>query len=366
MTERENLRRMLAGDGPEHLPLDVWLTEPIHELVERETGTQDEIDALGLSVGRVGPRYPFPDAAWREAYGKLGFELGPNSVLGTLGTVHDIPPAATLGAAYHLLEMRHPLEGVDSIEQLEKLPWPDVDQPQSYAHLPEAVASLHARGIAAIGQMDCSAFEMSWYLRGMDSLYLDLIDGNGIADWLLDWFTHRAEVSVRHYVRSGVDIVWLGDDVGTQRGMMMAVPFWREHLKPRLARVIKAARDCQIEPFWVAYHSDGDIGPIIEDLIEIGVDILNPVQPECMPVQETISKYRDRLAFWGMVGTQTTMPFGTTSDVRAAVDELRELARNGARIVLSPTHAIEPDVPWENLEMLINEVKRPLKEKSPR
>ncbi|HTQ11295.1 MAG TPA: hypothetical protein VMI31_14615, partial [Fimbriimonadaceae bacterium] len=80
----------------------------------------------------------------------------------------------------------------------------------------------------------------------------------------------------------------------------------------------------------------------------------------CMPIFPTIQEYQDRLAFWGMVGTQTTMPFGMPYNVQLAVDELRELAEQGARIIISPTHAIEPDVRWENLEMLVREAKKPL------
>jgi uroporphyrinogen decarboxylase len=178
---------------------------------------------------------------------------------------------------------------------------------------------------------------------------------------LLDWFTCRAMKAVREYVRAGCDIVWLGDDVGTQRGMMMSPVFWREHLKPRLRKVVQAAREEGSHHFWVAYHSDGDIRPIIDDLIEIGVQVLNPVQPECMPLDEIVERHRERLAFWGMIGTQTTMPFGTEEDVHCAIANLRTLAQDGVRIVVAPTHAIEPDVPWENLEALIQEAKVPLR-----
>jgi uroporphyrinogen decarboxylase len=361
MTERDNLRRMLTGEGAHHLPLDVWLTEPSYEMVVAKTGIKDEIDALGLSVERVGPHFPSIPDAWRRAYGELGFELRSDAVIGPLGTVSDVPTRESVGAAFHLLEMRHPLESVESAAQLERLPWPDLEDPAHYRHIPDRVQAIQTRECAAIGQMDCTAFEMAWYLRGMDRLYLDLLDGTGIGDWLLDWFTCRAETAVREYVRAGCDIVWLGDDVGTQRGMMTSVGFWREHLKPRLRKVVQAAREEGSHHFWVAYHSDGDIRPIIDDLIEIGIQVLNPVQPECMPLEEIVDRYRTRLAFWGMIGTQTTMPFGSVAEVRRTVAVLRTFAEDGVRIVVSPTHAIEPDVPWENLEALIQEAKVPLR-----
>lgn len=356
MTERENLLRMLTSDRPHHLPLDVWLTAPSREMLAEHTGCVNESDAMGLSIERVYPRYDSDQDLWRQAYELMGVSIAPDAEIGKLGTVHDVPPRESVGNAYHLLEMRHPMEAIQSVEELETLPWPDLEDPRNYANFPQTVSDIHTRGRASVGNMDCTMFEMSWYVRGMDRLYLDLLDGNGIGDWLLDWYGRRAELAVEQFVRAGVDIVWLGDDVGTQRGMMMSVEFWRAHLKPRLRRVTDIARNVD-RRVWIAYHSDGDVRPIIEDLIEIGIDILNPVQPECMPVRETIKRYQDRLAFWGMVGTQTTMPFGTPSDVGAAVEELRGLARGGARIIVSPTHAIEPDVPWENLNTLLREVK---------
>jgi uroporphyrinogen decarboxylase len=157
--------------------------------------------------------------------------------------------------------------------------------------------------------------------------------------------------------RAGVDAIGLGDDVGTQRGMMMSVDFWREHLKPRLKRVIDAIRETQWDHIWIKYHSDGNITEILNDLAEIGVDILNPVQPECMPLAEVIPPYQDRLRFWGMIGTQSTMPYGTVDDVRAAVEECARFAREGAGIVVAPTHVLEPDVPWENIQALVDAVR---------
>ena len=99
----------------------------------------------------------------------------------------------------------------------------------------------------------------------------------------------------------------------------------------------------------VQYHTDGDCSAVIPDLIEVGVDILNPVQPECMDPVEIKKAYGDRLSFSGTIGTQTTMPHGTTDDVRAAVKKMIETVGVGGGLMLAPTHVIEPDVPWENV-----------------
>lgn len=123
---------------------------------------------------------------------------------------------------------------------------------------------------------------------------------------------------------------------------------WRKWLKPRLARVIEQAR--RVKPdILIFYHSDGDCTAIIPELIEIGVDILNPVQPECMNPAELKKEYGDRLAFWGTIGTQTTMPFGTPDEVKAVVKERIETVGKGGGLLLAPTHILEPEVPWENV-----------------
>jgi uroporphyrinogen decarboxylase len=145
---------------------------------------------------------------------------------------------------------------------------------------------------------------------------------------------------------AGIDMLQVGDDVGMQTGMMMHPDLWRKFLKPRLKRVIDAAKSVRSDlPVW--YHSDGNIMAIVDDLIEIGVTVLNPVQPECMDVVEVKRRWGDKLAFWGTIGTQSVMPFGTPEDVKREVKRMIELFATG--LVIAPTHVLEPDVPWENI-----------------
>lgn len=105
------------------------------------------------------------------------------------------------------------------------------------------------------------------------------------------------------------------------------------------------------------YHSDGVIYDIIPELIEIGVDVLNPVQPECVDPTALKAQYGDRLSFWGTIGTQTTMPFGMPEEVRENVRHMIETVGKGGGLLIAPTHLLEPEVPWENIEALIRAVK---------
>jgi uroporphyrinogen decarboxylase len=148
----------------------------------------------------------------------------------------------------------------------------------------------------------------------------------------------------------------VGDDVATQRGMMMRPALWRRWLKPRLAAIISAAREVKPD-ILIWYHSDGDCRAIIPELIEIGVDILNPVQPECMDPAAVKAQYGDRLSFSGTIGTQTTMPHGTPEEVRGVVRERIATVGRGGGLLLAPTHVLEPDVPWENIVALVDAVR---------
>ena len=352
-----NFHRMMRRRGGAWLPLDVRVTAPVADQIERRIGTRNVVEAFDLDFDGFGPVFAHEPERWRQAFDALGVALPEHCEIGGYGITHAVPPAASIGQAYHLREMLHPLAAVTDVAQLERLPWPKLDDPALDTACAANVHRIHADGRVAVGHCACTIFEHAWYLRGMDMLFADLIDGSDVGPWLLDWFTERSVRAVGAMARAGVDCIWFGDDVGTQRGMMMSVPFWREHLKPRLTRVVEAIRRHQRLAVVVNYHSDGDVRDIIDDLVEVGIDSLNPGQPERMPVAEAAAAQRHHLAFWGMVGTQSTMPFGTPADVRQVVAGLAKLARDGAGIVVAPTHVLEPEVPWDNILALVDAVR---------
>lgn len=351
-----NFHRMLSRKHPARLPMSIGVTGPVLNEIERRLGTRDPVAAFDLDFRFVGVEWTHDAEVWRQAYAELGYMLPTDATIGCFGMTHRTPSLESLGAAWHLREMEHPLACLTEAKQLTQLPWPDLSDPQRDRALAGRIREVHAEGRLAVGACACSCFEHAWYLRGMDNLLIDLLEHNRIGDWLLDWFMHRSIATVVAQVRAGADVIQLGDDIATQRGMMMSADFWREHLRPRLRRIIDAVRANERKHVYVLYHSDGDIRDVIGDLADIGVDILNPVQPECMPVDEVIEEHGHRLAFWGCIGTQTTMPFGTPDDVRAAVASLADHVRRGAAAVVAPTHVLEPDVPWENILALVDAV----------
>jgi uroporphyrinogen decarboxylase len=194
-------------------------------------------------------------------------------------------------------------------------------------------------------------------MRSMELLLMDFVDGEDFATALLDRITEKRCIQAARFAEIGPDIIMLGDDVGTQRGMLMRKSLWQKWLKPRLAKVIAAAKRVRPDQL-IVYHSDGDVTEIVPDLIEIGVDILNPVQPECMDPFALKKRYGKVMSFWGTLGTQSTFPFGTPGDVRRDVRERIEIVGKGGGLMLAPTHMVEPEVPWENIVAYVDEVKQ--------
>ena len=356
MTQLENFRRMMSGATYEHVPFDLPLTPPMVDEMENRMGTRDAVEAFDLDFQYVWGRSHRDGPKWEAEYEKRRIPIPSGAWVGESGNVELPGDRSSVGTSYHLTEMFHPLSYASGLDEIVSLPWHDLADPGLYEPLKEQVERVHAKGRVATLGLECTVFESAWYLRGMPEIFEDLTEDNGIADWLFDRFAEQSSRMARAGAEAGVDLVRLGDDVGTQRGMIMSVPFWREHLAPWLKRVIEAAQTVDRPPF-VQYHSDGDVSDIVGDLVDLGVEILNPVQPECMPLDEVVGRWKDRLAFSGMIGTQSTMPFGMEIDVRNAVYGCAEWIHRGARMIVAPTHVLEPDVPWRNVVALAEAVR---------
>ena len=143
-------------------------------------------------------------------------------------------------------------------------------------------------------------------------------------------------------------MIYFGDDIGMQQTIMMSEELYCRWLKPRLTRLVDMVK--AINPdILVFYHSCGFIEPFIPHLIEAGIDVLNPIQSECMDFKEICRQYGDRISFHGTIGTQTVMPHGTPEEVKKAVWENLDAAGEKGGLFVAPTHILEPEVPLENI-----------------
>lgn len=254
---------------------------------------------------------------------------------------------------------RNPLAGARSLGDLRDFSFPDVSAPYRVRGLTSQVERLHKRGLAAGGNLPHlggELFEAAWRLRGLENFLLDLIERPDWAHFLLDRLAELACRNAETLADAGVDVLALDDDVGMPRTMMIGPHHWREFFKPRLARIIGAARAVKPD-LRVLFHSDGYFEPIVGDLIEIGVDAINPLQPEHMDAARIRQKFGPRLALWGTVGRQTTFSFAGPEAIRQEVRQ-RVATLGRAGLILCPAYDVdEPDIPWKNVAAFLDAVR---------
>ena len=314
------------------------LQKAMTDYLGEDPRTRFEMDTPGGAGLRPPEGFAFPD------YGPYH----PGRVDGEDGFHIDTNGCGHLGHGFHhFTEYISPLRNAQTLDELERYPiannatWID-DKMRA------ACAEAHANGKPAqvfVGHM----YENAWQVRGYEAFLMDLLTQREWAELLLDRFCENNVRAAAAAARAGYDCIATGDDVANQNAMMFQPDLWREVMKPRWARVIAAAREHKPD-IHVWYHSDGNITDILDDLIEIGITILNPVQPECMDPVAVRRRCGKHLAFDGCVGTQTVFPFGTPADMRRTIGGLSE-ALDGLQggLMLSPTHVLEPEVPPENI-----------------
>ena len=200
-----------------------------------------------------------------------------------------------------------------------------------------------------------SLFERLWSYTGMEDALVYMIAEPAFTHTLLDRildFNLRVIDILNDYP---FDAVYFGDDWGQQRGMIMGPALWREFLKPRLAEMYRRAKK---NGKFVIQHSCGDIEAVLPDLIEIGLDCYQNVQPEIYDLPSIKRKYGGRLAFWGAISTQKDLPVRTPEELREIIRRTAEIMRPGGGYILAPTHAVPQDVPPENVEAMLTEFRR--------
>jgi uroporphyrinogen decarboxylase len=201
------------------------------------------------------------------------------------------------------------------------------------------------------------AFEMYWRLRGMEEALLDFINSPGVAEEMIrrcvDFSINLAEKVLEKYP---IDWLWTGDDVASQLSMILSPEMWRKFIKPHLARLFARAKERGV---FTAYHCCGALRPIIPDLIEIGMDVLNPVQPNCpgMDPAELKKEFGRDVTFMGGLDTQHLIPHGGPEEIYDFTQRfLDEMAGDGGGYILAASHTIPPETPLDNILSLYRAV----------
>ncbi|MEI7905475.1 MAG: uroporphyrinogen decarboxylase family protein, partial [Candidatus Firestonebacteria bacterium] len=195
-----------------------------------------------------------------------------------------------------------------------------------------------------------SLFERAWTLRGMENLLCDMYENQEFVNVLLDAITEFNLTIIDESVKYPIDGMRFGDDWGQQAGLIMGPELWRKFIKPRIKKMYARVKSHGLKVF---IHSCGDVEEIFPDLIEVGLDVFNPFQPEAYDIFKIKKLYGDKLSFYGGMSTQKILPFGTPEAVKIeTVRLLKEIGNNGGYI-FSPAHATPGDVPVENMTAMI-------------
>ncbi|MEG2456111.1 MAG: uroporphyrinogen decarboxylase family protein, partial [Oscillospiraceae bacterium] len=346
-TKRDNLLSLLRKEGYEQAPWEFALCPSLEADYHRTEHTdEDYMQHFEMPWRRLPDLCPDDDDRSRF----LPYHSPEDHItleeLDEWGIGHRATPTSM-----HMTQMFCPLRSDDSEEGAREYPLPTYSA-KNNAHLKEQVAALHASGIASVGNMQCTIWETSWYIRGMENLMMDMMTEEESAEILLDRVTEMSIQRAQLYTAAGVDILYLGDDVGMQQSIMMSEALYTAWIKPRLKRVIDAARAINPKVI-VFYHTCGYVEPLIPHFIDAGIDVLNPVQPECMDFERIFKLFGDKLSFHGTIGTQSTMPFGTPAEVQEQVRRNLTIAGEKGGLFVAPTHLLEPEVPWENIRAYV-------------
>ena len=248
----------------------------------------------------------------------------------------------------------HPLRTAN-LEDLEDFPWPDSADNYDFQGLREPTRKLYEQGeYALVGSLGSpgNIFEQAWYLRGLSEFMKDLIKNKDFAHAVMRRILDIRKRNVELYlneVGEFIDVVQLADDMASQDNLLISPKHYREIVKPyqlELCQHVKSLTNAKIY-----FHSCGSISPLLDELIEIGVDILNPVQVSAanMDTQDLKKRYGKKLSFWGAIDTFEVLPNGSASDVQAEVHKrICDLGKSGG-YVMGPVHNICSDVPPENV-----------------
>lgn len=236
---------------------------------------------------------------------------------------------------------------------LEGFVFPDVDELLGADWKETALQAMqeHVGQFIAVG-FGFGLFERTWTLRGFNEALMDSVVHPDFYDELVEEVARHQMAIVERLLELPVDGIMFSDDWGYQRGVLLGAERWRRFIKPRLARMyaqVHAAGKYTLS------HCCGSVEEIMPDIIEIGLDVLESVQPEAANMNPYGLKHRygSEIAFWGGLGSQSTIPFGTPQEIKAEVAKLcREMGRGGGYI-LAPAKALQPETPTENAAAVV-------------
>ena len=362
LSHRERVIRALRHQEPDRIPVDLGSTIctsthiATYQKLKAHFGIEAEDTIINKMMQTAAVHEPILQALdidFRAALpgvpdSKPITPVGEDGYQDEYGVVRRKP-----ASSFYYDLVKCPLAGPITIQDIINFPWPDPTDPGYTRGLRERI--LYYRNntdYAIVLRLPVPFVHTTQFVRGFEDWFTDLAVDKKLAGALFDAAVeHNAAVTTEILKASGdlVDVVAFSDDLGFQNGLIVSPELYRELFKPRHKKYFDTVK--KHTSAFIHLHSCGSIYKIIPDLIELGVDALNPVQVAArdMDSSKLAAEFGDRLSFWGGIDTQTVLPKGTTADVKAEVRRrIRDLAPGGGYI-LCAVHNIQPDVPVENI-----------------
>jgi uroporphyrinogen decarboxylase len=348
MTPRERWRALFAGERPDRVPCDYWATGEVTSRLLRDLNCATEADLFR----RLGVDKCIYLAVGHPSLTAADWHFGMHSKIWHIGT-RMMPYADGLG--YYEEDAVHPLAEADSVADVDRFDWPTADT-WDYSRLREQCLLWPDNPILC-GTSE--PFHLYCRLRGLERSLADLVERPDIAEAILehifavDKSVHRR---ILDEVADLIDLVYISEDLGTQTSLLMSPRAFRRFFKPHKAALIEQAHAYGVK---VMHHDDGANRPLLPDLVEIGIDILNPVQWRCpgMDREGLVRDFGDRLIFHGGVDNQQTLPFGTPDEVRQQVAENIRIFREAKGYIVASCHNLQPNTPTENIVAMYEAVE---------
>jgi uroporphyrinogen decarboxylase len=368
MKPRERLLVALNHREPDRVPIDLGgtptstISARAHENLKAHLGIQSPtrmMSAIFLTV--------YPDEEVVRKFGidvkmvavnaPAGFEFHPTpegKILDEWGVVYQWNEDAQ---THFVVEREAPLHRVTTQEEVEKHPWPDPTDPSRYRGLKEIAKHHQEEGYGVVVSAPLMVMTQTQGMRGLEQFMMDTVLNPSLLEYMMDKIlgiqlemTRRLLEEIDPYM----DVIVVGDDLSHQGGITYSPDMYRRLFKPRHRKIMRVLKE-EFGDAKVLYHCCGGVEPLLPDLIDLGIDAINPVQVSARGMGDTRklkAKYGRHLTFWGGIDTQWILPFGTPAEVRNEVRRrIEDLAQDGG-FVLGAVHNIRPEIKPENIRAL--------------
>lgn len=326
MNNRERVLTTLRHQQPDRIPYQVAFTQKAAALFQAYAGA-DAIKSLGNCLFEIGV-----DGAWRET--------APDIWEDHFGVRWNRSVDKDIGVVCNTCI---------TPDNVRSFPLPDPDNPAIYrAFLENVIAGKGERFI--VGCIGFSLFERAWTLAGMENVLMAMVADPDFINTLLDRIMAFNLRVIENTCRLDIDAMYFGDDWGQQTGLIMGPELWRKFIYPRIRQMYQAVK---ARNKFVLIHSCGKVQEVFPDLIEAGLDIFNPFQPEVMDPVVMKKQFGRHLTFFGGISTQRLLPYGTVAQVKREVRELLKIVGESGGYIAAPAHSIPWDAKPENIAAML-------------